>query len=436
MKLNLGCGGDYKKGYLNVDAFDDTVADKIMSAFNLDLEENSFDEIYMSQLIEHLGIVGGIHSLSECFRVLEPGGKLIIETPDLRKSFEKYLNGDRETRKNILPWIYGVDISGMIHRFCYPEDLLEETLQNTGFINIKKEFFEIDQYEPVLKIICEKPTEYKSYQVMAIFRKKLLENKIINLDDQITSLEIKNLVDFFNTKINAFIKTQDQNNINAVFTNGVIRSPEATKLFFETLVSSSIISKELYTKYDDILNILIEVDFSNVLLDNMRQTSGFVGEQEKLFSTICELGIKTAEKILQNENRSGIIDNLREISSKISSDDKISFLSPKLLTLKANRFFQLGIKEFISNNYETAISMFNKSTSLHRGEIFAYWNLGRLHRLQKDAKKADENYSIALKLVNSFESENVESYRQSLKNEINDQDASKYQSPISSFSEL
>ena len=91
MKLNIGCGGNYKKGYLNVDAFHSTVADQIMQAYDLKLDDNSFDEIYMSQLIEHLGIVGSIHSLSECFRVLKPEGILIIETPDLRRSFEKYL---------------------------------------------------------------------------------------------------------------------------------------------------------------------------------------------------------------------------------------------------------------------------------------------------------------------------------------------------------
>ena len=89
MKLNLGCGGNYKKGYLNVDAFDDTVADEIMSATNLKIEDNKVDEIIADQLIEHLGIVGSIYSLSECFRVLKPGGKLIIETPDLQKTFER-----------------------------------------------------------------------------------------------------------------------------------------------------------------------------------------------------------------------------------------------------------------------------------------------------------------------------------------------------------
>ena len=149
MKINLGCGGEHKKGYFNVDAFNNTIADSIMSATNLELDDNSVEEILMSQVIEHFGIARSIYSLSECFRVLIPGGKLVIETPDLRESFKIYSNGEREDRKNILPWIYGVDIPGMQHRFCFPEDLLEEELEKIGFINIKKEYLKFDEHQPI-----------------------------------------------------------------------------------------------------------------------------------------------------------------------------------------------------------------------------------------------------------------------------------------------
>ena len=138
MKINLGCGGVYKKNYVNIDAYDQTVADEKMSAHDLKIDDSSVNEIIASQLIEHLGIIGSIYTFSECFRVLKPKGKLILETPDLKKSFNDFLTGDREARKNLLPWIYGVDMPGMQHRFCYPDDLLEETLQKIGFVNIKK----------------------------------------------------------------------------------------------------------------------------------------------------------------------------------------------------------------------------------------------------------------------------------------------------------
>ena len=162
MKINLGCGGDYKKNFLNVDAFDSTIADEVMDANDLRFEDNSVDEIVLSQVIEHLGIAGSIYVLSECFRVLKPKGTLVIETPDIRSSFKKYLEGDRERRKNILPWIYGVDMPGMQHRFCFPDDLLKEILRDNGYADIKKDFIVYDEEQPILKVTCEKTQEYQA----------------------------------------------------------------------------------------------------------------------------------------------------------------------------------------------------------------------------------------------------------------------------------
>ena len=128
MKLNLGCGGEYKEGYINIDAFNSTVADELMSATALKFADNSIEIIEARQLIEHLGFIESIYALAECFRVLEPNGILIIETPDIMNSFKKYVEGDDEMRKNILPWIYGLETPGMQHKFCFPDVLLEKFL--------------------------------------------------------------------------------------------------------------------------------------------------------------------------------------------------------------------------------------------------------------------------------------------------------------------
>lgn len=436
MKLNIGCGGNYKKGYLNVDAFDSTVADQIMQAYDLKLDDNSFDEIYMSQLIEHLGIVGSIHSLSECFRVLKPEGILIIETPDLRRSFEKYLKGGREARKNTLPWIYGVDISGMIHRFCYPDDLLEETLQKIGYVDIQKDIFEIDQYEPVLKITCKKPLKYPAFQIMTTLRKNLLENDIIDLDDQITSLEKHDLVDLFSKETQDFLEKKDLNNLHKIICKGAIINPKITRLFLEELESKSIITKDFFNKYHSVLKILEDLDFSNILLKTMMKIEGFVGEQEKLYSTIDELALKTIEKILENESKEKTINKLMETSKLISSEDRIDFLSSKMIMLKSNRFFQIGIKEFALENYAKAIDIFRKSISLHRGQILAYWNLGRLQNLLGKPDVARSSYENAMKVLTFVDYENKEDIKKSLEQEINDKDVGKYSEPITSLKEL
>jgi len=436
MKLNLGCGGDYKEGYLNVDAFDSTVADKIMLAYNLNFKDNYFEEIYMSQLIEHLGIVGSIHCLSECFRVLKPGKIIIIKTPDLRKSFKKYLDGDREVRKNILPWIYGVDIPGMAHRFCYPDDLIQEILQNIGFTNIIKEFSEIDQYEPVLKISCEKPVEYEIYQKISKIRKVLLEKKIIDINDQITSLEKDDLIDFFTQKIRDYIDSKNQDDFKKIIIYGAIRSPLITKLFLENINLKRIIPKEFYEKYLDLLKKLEDLDFPTILLITMMKTPGFIGRQDDLYSTICDIGAKIIEKLLQDSKRDEVIKKLKETSITIKPEFKIDLLSLKLIMLKSNRFFQMAIKEFVLGNFEQAANLFNISVSLHRGQFLSFWNLGRLYRLLKNDKEADKHYKNTLQFLENLKHDNIENIKDFLKREINNAKADNYSSPISSLDDL
>jgi len=398
MKLNLGCGGNYKKGYLNVDAFDDTVADEIMSATDLKIEDNQVDEIIADQLIEHLGIVGSIYSLSECFRVLKPGGKLIIETPDIQKTFERYIKGDREDRKNLLPWIYGVDIPGMRHRFCYPEDLLEEILEEIGFSNISKEHFEHDKHQPILKIVCEKPREYKIHQIIATFRKKLLKKEIIDLDNQIISLEQETLIKFFKNAIKNILNNKIS--VEEVIIEGAVHSPSITSIFLEELKNYNITSDRRLDRYINVLETLAKLDFPSLLLNIMMQTPGFVGEQNKLFSTITEIGRKTVKNLLPGNDK--ITKNLKTISKDIDPDKKINFFSLKIILLKANNVFQKGVKDFILENYENAIEKFIESTSMNRDQLLGYWNLARLFLLQGNLDKAKQYYENTLVVANKL----------------------------------
>ena len=124
LKLNLGCGQIYKKGYINVDAFDESVADQVMSAFDLEFDDNTFTHVDCTQVLEHLGAAKSIYSLAEVYRVLIPGGMFLVETPDLVTSFKAFLKGSEDQRKQVMNWIYGLDMPGMSHIFGFPEELL------------------------------------------------------------------------------------------------------------------------------------------------------------------------------------------------------------------------------------------------------------------------------------------------------------------------
>ena len=176
MRLNLGCGKHYKEGFVNIDAFDTTVADMLMSVEDLAFPSNSVDAIEACQLIEHLGYHHTIFALGEWFRVLKPGGTLLIETPDLEASMRQYLHGDHDAKKEILTWIYGVESPGMEHRLCFPKVLIKNLLKKSGFTAITASYFTTEKYHPVMQISSKKSQDYVTFQIIAQTRKQLMKN--------------------------------------------------------------------------------------------------------------------------------------------------------------------------------------------------------------------------------------------------------------------
>lgn len=107
-KLNLGCGTSYHDDWVNVD-FSETgegvIAHNLLNGIPFD--ENEFDVVYHSHVLEHFPKDKAGSFIKECFRVLKPGGIIRVAVPDLEQlvrlyleNFEKALNGDESAEKN------------------------------------------------------------------------------------------------------------------------------------------------------------------------------------------------------------------------------------------------------------------------------------------------------------------------------------------------
>ncbi len=84
--LDIGCGDKpYKNlfanasSYIGLDIVDGPEVDVVGKAWNLPFEDNSFDVIISTQVLEHTEKVE--KTVSEIQRVLKPGGKLFISAP-------------------------------------------------------------------------------------------------------------------------------------------------------------------------------------------------------------------------------------------------------------------------------------------------------------------------------------------------------------------
>jgi len=89
MKLHLGCGEKYLKGYLNIDysrskhtVQQKAVADKFADILDLKYPPGSISEIRLHHVFEHFSRVVACMLLTRWYGWLKPGGVLRIEVPD------------------------------------------------------------------------------------------------------------------------------------------------------------------------------------------------------------------------------------------------------------------------------------------------------------------------------------------------------------------
>lgn len=135
LKLNLGSGPDYKKGYINID-LDKTYKADLYHDFlkGLPYKKDSVDEIYCKNLFEH--VPNPLNFLLEMKRVLKKSGKLIIITSNAsyiiyhfprKKAFHDSYNLGRTLDDQ--------------HYFLFQKGHLEAFTKKAGLKLIKLEYF-------------------------------------------------------------------------------------------------------------------------------------------------------------------------------------------------------------------------------------------------------------------------------------------------------
>ncbi|MEF3279797.1 MAG: hypothetical protein K6357_02370 [Elusimicrobiota bacterium] len=191
MKLNIGCGYNKLSGYINIDINLHVKPDFVMPAWNLDFPDEEFIEILASQLIEHLGFFRTKYFLSEANRTLKKEKFIIIETPDIEKSFSNFLEAKNpEDRERVLNWIYGSETKGMNHLYCFPDELLENLLSEFGFEIYKKEFFDYDYLRPCIRYRAFKKKDYEKSKL----RKNLALAGVLDFNEELWLSETEKFI--------------------------------------------------------------------------------------------------------------------------------------------------------------------------------------------------------------------------------------------------
>jgi len=148
IKLNLGSGGEKLQEYINIDK-NDPAADIKMDAFDINLPEESIDEILASHFIEHINPYKVNILLFSLFKILKYESKLILELPDLEKLCKAFIDAKDKDRNMLTLCIYGATDTSNIpqgslvspHLWGYYPENLKQILISTGFkeVLIKEE---------------------------------------------------------------------------------------------------------------------------------------------------------------------------------------------------------------------------------------------------------------------------------------------------------
>lgn len=154
-KLNIGSGTNVLAGWLCTD-----VMPQVPSVFAMNARApfpftaNAFDYVVSEHMIEHLSFRDGFAMLRECHRVLKPGGRIRIATPDLHRFVglfapdltdlqARYLNWIMET---FVPEVAGASPAMVLnnlfhnwgHRFIYDQAILAKLLRAAGFEGLQR----------------------------------------------------------------------------------------------------------------------------------------------------------------------------------------------------------------------------------------------------------------------------------------------------------
>lgn len=142
MRLNLGAGKMVLPGYVNIDIQQNPKAkrklDIIADVRNVPLQDECAEEVFAAHVVEHFHRWETDAVIAEWKRLLKPGGRLVLELPNIEAAARNLLAGMDD---QMCMWGFYGDPSHKDPYMCHPWGFtprsIEKLLVDGGFKDIR-----------------------------------------------------------------------------------------------------------------------------------------------------------------------------------------------------------------------------------------------------------------------------------------------------------
>lgn len=149
LRLNLGAGDKKLQGYVGVDLHPG--ADVQCDILELPQAwEGKCEEVLVVHALEHIAFYDTDRALLEWKRALAPGGKLVIECPNLLEACKSYLQNPDDHPRGL--WVfYGDQARGdilTVHKSGWTPKTLIQAMERVGFSDCAQKPAQFKKREP------------------------------------------------------------------------------------------------------------------------------------------------------------------------------------------------------------------------------------------------------------------------------------------------
>lgn len=368
--LNLGCGLAYRPGYINIDMHERSAADVFADVGDLPFESASIGRVEAMQLLEHFDLVHCRYILSEWFRVLWPGGTLVIETPDLRASVRRISSARGAKRTAAVQWLYGIDSPGLRHKGGFTPELLEEVLEDIGYEDIRKRKAETHAYSPGMRMECRKPEDSDADQFMASLRNRI--RRYLGTDGSFVLVPLEEELARLRTEIGN-PRVIGVERARAIASLACVWNPAVSRAFMDECTESGLLGGA-NTKSDlEVLRHLSDIRFhERVLTLWVKSRKG--GDSESEFKSFVERTSKLVGETLEHPELIG--KTLEYVASL--DPTPIEVFDICLIRQRSSASLNLGILRFQRGDLRGAERRLTESLKMDPENLLTHWNLARV----------------------------------------------------------